>query len=180
MPSQIDPTKPTEGMASTADVRANFQAAKDEIEALQGGFGSGAQIGDFLYAFLPSANAIQLVSGASTDILQLDLSPGDWDVHGTVATSGTSGNISDILIWVDDVSGQLPINDVARFAVHELNFGTGGQSGVDTRTQIITGPVQILVSQQTTIYLSCQIAWSGGTVSVAGAIRARRMSLANT
>src|SRR5262245_40391839 len=37
MTSAIDPTKPTSGAALTADVRANFLAAKNEIEALQGG-----------------------------------------------------------------------------------------------------------------------------------------------
>ena len=35
MASSIDPTKPTTGTALTADVRQNFQDAKDEIEALQ-------------------------------------------------------------------------------------------------------------------------------------------------
>ena len=35
MTSAIDPTKPVGPVAQTADVRANFQAAKDEIEALQ-------------------------------------------------------------------------------------------------------------------------------------------------
>lgn len=32
--SNIDPTKPSEGQATTASVRANFQAAADEIDAL--------------------------------------------------------------------------------------------------------------------------------------------------
>jgi hypothetical protein len=35
MASAIDPTKPTTALAYTADVRANFAAAKTEIEALQ-------------------------------------------------------------------------------------------------------------------------------------------------
>lgn len=36
MPSNIDPTKPADGVASAkSDLRANLQAAKDEIEALQ-------------------------------------------------------------------------------------------------------------------------------------------------
>jgi cell division protein FtsB len=35
MTSAVDPTKPTAGAALTADVRSNFQAAHDEIEALQ-------------------------------------------------------------------------------------------------------------------------------------------------
>jgi hypothetical protein len=38
MTSQIDPTKPVDGVpASKADLRGNLQAAKDEIEALQAG-----------------------------------------------------------------------------------------------------------------------------------------------
>jgi len=38
MPSQIDPTKPVDGSpAVKADLRANLQSAKDEIEALQMG-----------------------------------------------------------------------------------------------------------------------------------------------
>lgn len=37
MASTIDPTKPETGLATTASVRANFQAAKTEIEALQSG-----------------------------------------------------------------------------------------------------------------------------------------------
>ncbi|MEW5709844.1 MAG: hypothetical protein AB1830_13215 [Pseudomonadota bacterium] len=37
MASNIDPNKPTSGNAKTADVRANFAAAKAEIEALQAG-----------------------------------------------------------------------------------------------------------------------------------------------
>jgi hypothetical protein len=41
MSSLIDPTKPTETRAFTADVRDNFAAAKAEIEALQQGAGNG-------------------------------------------------------------------------------------------------------------------------------------------
>jgi hypothetical protein len=37
MVSAIDPTKPTTTLAYTADVRANFAAAKSEIEQLQVG-----------------------------------------------------------------------------------------------------------------------------------------------
>jgi hypothetical protein len=40
--SQIDPTKPTEGQAFTADVRKNFQTAHDEIGSLQTGGSSNA------------------------------------------------------------------------------------------------------------------------------------------
>ena len=38
MVSYIDPTRPTEGKAYTADVRQNFDIAKSEIEYLQSGY----------------------------------------------------------------------------------------------------------------------------------------------
>jgi hypothetical protein len=40
MASAIDATKPTAQLAFTADMRANFQAAKDEIEELQAAIAS--------------------------------------------------------------------------------------------------------------------------------------------
>lgn len=42
--SAIDPTKPTTGEATTASVRDNFQAAKDEIEALDAGKANAAAL----------------------------------------------------------------------------------------------------------------------------------------
>lgn len=46
MVSNIDATKPTTAIAYTADVRANFAAAKLEIEELQGGLGNTINAGD--------------------------------------------------------------------------------------------------------------------------------------
>ena len=50
MPSNIDPSKPTAGQATTQSVRDNFQAAKDEIEALQPG--GGQSFADYLAGYL--------------------------------------------------------------------------------------------------------------------------------
>lgn len=54
MSSNIDPTKPGTGVAYTADVRANFLAAKNEIEALQ----SGKQVADDTLNALAALNAV--------------------------------------------------------------------------------------------------------------------------
>lgn len=57
MPSNIDPTQPPQGAATTAALRANFLAAKTEIEALQ------EQVGGFaLPAVGGTANAITLTN----------------------------------------------------------------------------------------------------------------------
>lgn len=52
MASNIDPNKPTSGQAKTADVRANFAAAKAEIEALQ----AGKQDADALLSAIAALN----------------------------------------------------------------------------------------------------------------------------
>ena len=56
MTSAIDPTKPTSGHAFTADVRANFGAAKSEIEALQE---SAALLQESIAALQESLAALQ-------------------------------------------------------------------------------------------------------------------------
>lgn len=69
MASNIDPTKPESGSAKTADVRANFDAAKSEIEALQEAVG-GKQASSALLAAiaaLDSSNGVlvQTAAGAA-------------------------------------------------------------------------------------------------------------------
>lgn len=78
MPSNIDPTKPTAGNALTSDVRANFQHAKTEIEALQEGTG--------------------LADGAVTDA-KIGVRTPDQSV---TAVTG-SGTLSQIINWFANI-----------------------------------------------------------------------------
>jgi hypothetical protein len=184
MTSAIDPTHPISGTSpgpTTAAVRANFAAAKSEIETLQAkaGITDGSdpgpgEVGEYLYARLPVANALALVSGVTRDLLTLALPPGDWDVQGTVATSGTSTTVSDMVVWINEASRTQP-DDLAQFRITEMNFGTGGQAGANARTQLMTGTTRMSSNQSVTVYLTTQITWGAGTVLVSGAIRARRM-----
>lgn len=66
MSSNIDPTKPTSGIAFTADVRANFQAAKNEIEAMQVVDSSGDFLGLTGKVFLTQAEYDALSPPVST------------------------------------------------------------------------------------------------------------------
>ncbi|KGM35703.1 hypothetical protein [Inquilinus limosus] len=84
MASNIDPTKPESGLATTASVRANFEAAKTEIEAIQpliGGamniLGSGASTSGSAAA---NATAIQAALNTGKPVY---IPPGDF-VHDTV------------------------------------------------------------------------------------------------
>ena len=177
MTSNIDPTLPAGAPKSyTVDVRDNFGYAKAEIEDLQARVTALEHVGEFGVWHLPTSNAVQLNSDVVRDVLTATLDQGDWDVQGALSTSGSSSNLSDIMVWVSTQSETLPAaDDLSRFFISEINFGTGGQSGVDTRTQLMTGIVRVEVTTPITIYLSCKITWGSGTVLAAGSIRARRL-----
>jgi len=94
MTSAIDPSKPSGPMAYTADVRANFQAAHDEITALQAGGEGGdylpltggtitadssfAAEGGALTIVAPSQDAILEFKGGSSSYYQIGYRQ-DWD-----------------------------------------------------------------------------------------------------
>jgi hypothetical protein len=59
MPSMIDVTKPQQGEAETADVRANFQVAANEISALQDTVDAAANTGT---QTIGSGVAVMLIS----------------------------------------------------------------------------------------------------------------------
>jgi hypothetical protein len=180
--STIDITIPEEGtMVASAEIRENFAAAASDIDNLahsmllgvtDGSEAQPGQIGERLYTTILTANATPLTTNSVTDVLSLTLPPGDWDVLGYLATSGTSADISEVMVWLNSQSTTLPPPDLsADFAVMMLNI----VNGMSTRTQLQTGPVRMLTGSATPIYLSCRLLWHSGTVSAAGSIRARRM-----
>src|SRR5262245_14634181 len=111
--SAIDPTKPTATQAFTADVRSNFLAAKNEIEALQSG------------SFLP------LAGGTLTGSLKFGTGATYAANTITMPTSQSltfnmGGNATNLI-----VSGQGGTGEVARFSAV-----SGGNNSFD-----VTGTV---------------------------------------
>lgn len=84
MTSNIDPTKPETGLATTQSVRDNFQAAKTEIEALQ--VNTAGPANALAYGFKASdAPATQAAAlQAALDVNgAVYVAPGDYDITGT-------------------------------------------------------------------------------------------------
>jgi hypothetical protein len=86
MPSAIDVTKPAEGEAYTADVRANFATAAAEISALQDAVGSTAS-GTMVLGTPPDAITISVGAGAPGPT-----TPG-FDQPGSQYTNITDGTL---------------------------------------------------------------------------------------
>lgn len=126
MASNIDETKPTSGTALTSDVRANFSAAKTEIEALQAFDGTT----------LPSTS-----NGEGASLIGIEDSAGNFtstDVEGALAetlsnlgsTATDDGTKGFHLVSIPPITGETGIenhafarNNVLRFIPYSLHAG---------------------------------------------------------
>lgn len=141
MASSIDPGKPTAGTALTADVRANFAAARAEIEALQNGTGisalafatltgtpttlAGYGILDALPAALKGAPSglAELDAGGRVPLSQLPAGmagalsyQGIWDAEANLPPlAGGSGEQGHYLVVA--VAGSTELDGIADWAV---------------------------------------------------------------
>lgn len=89
MASAIDPNQPPEGVATTAAVRANFLAAKNEIEALQAAEATTAALNEAtktVMVFVRNATGVTLnkgqavyISGATGQIAHINLAKADTE-----------------------------------------------------------------------------------------------------
>ena len=140
-------------------------------EALSG------ETGELALSVLPTSEAVSLTSGTVTDILGFTLQAGDWDVCGSLETSGTATQITDLDVWVSPYSATRPTPDqAATFAVSSFSFTASGNTGLNAGSQLMTGPARLLIDAATPVYLTVVVSWiKGGTVLASGALRARRM-----
>ena len=96
MTSNINPTYPQEGSATTASVRQNFYYAKQEIEALQSGGGFGPQTANTVLAGPTTGSA---VAPAFRALVDADLPGGVTGSGAVVKASGptvTGGSFTGI------------------------------------------------------------------------------------
>jgi len=117
MSSNIDPTKPETGFASTANVRANFAAAKAEIEALQAGVASGVDV-TFESATTDTDQGdgkiwLNNATPASATVLYIDdVSAGGVDINAwadALDDSTTTGARGLLIVTLDNTPSQYQI-----------------------------------------------------------------------
>ncbi|WP_156443213.1 hypothetical protein [Burkholderia sp. RF4-BP95] len=116
-----------------------------------------------------SASSVSMTSSTNTNITSISLTAGDWDVVGNVtysaAVGATPGNFN---TGISTTSAMLPASPNTT-VVNGVTFNAG-----TTYSQI--APIQrISVASTTTAYLVGISTFSGGTLSAAGYIRARRV-----
>ena len=113
-------------------------------------------IGEYLTA---TSGTVSLTSNVLTNIVSLNLTPGDWDVSGNVAFSTGSGNH---LLFGAGIGGVLDSVIAASFPSSALDIG------------LTTAVHRFNVTVPTVVWLVAEVAETGsGTAQ--GTIRARRM-----
>ena len=147
--------------ALTDQTAANTAALAAKAGVTDGSDATAGQIGEYLTA--SSSGTITPSTGDINNIATLPLTAGDWDVEGNVVFQPTAG-ISYAMCSVSGVSGVIgPVATRIPGAgsATQLRIGTGGSLRVSTAADM-------------TVYLTAQVAFSSGSMSVSGTIWARR------
>jgi hypothetical protein len=101
---------------------------------------------------------VSLTSAAVANVVSLSLPAGDWDVSGDVTFVSGGGTLNSVGCGIGGIG-----------VLVNATFPPGA-----TNQQLATAPRRYNVTAATTVWLVA-LAYFSGTVSVQGAIRARRM-----
>jgi hypothetical protein len=155
-------------MMHAQNVVDQLATVQDQIAASKQGVtdGSAAAAGD-IGEYLTASGSVGLSSTAYANVATVSLTAGDWDVSGSVqftAAGGATG--TNVLASVSTVSaaasGTLQEIPGAFPAGFIAVIGTGSAASLNT-----TAPVDV--------FLVARAVFSGGSVTAAGSVRARRM-----
>ncbi|WP_175813363.1 beta strand repeat-containing protein [Burkholderia contaminans] len=127
---------------------------------------NAGSMGEFVNSNFSSVN--MTTSGTAQNLTSISLTAGDWDVTG--AATYTSGSGATSTIWIAGVnttSATLP--SLGNY------FQSGGSITATGAATAIPPVTRINVSSTTTVYLVGEAIFSGGSVSAAGFLRARRV-----
>jgi hypothetical protein len=119
---------------------------------------AAGDIGEFLEA--TTTSSVSMTSSTPSDILTLNLGPGDWDVWGWVGVDFASGGSTAAATWgIDGIDTRVP---GGTFTTSLQISGWTGAHRYSTAAGL------------TTVALTVNASFSAGTADAVGIIRARR------
>jgi hypothetical protein len=132
---------------------------------------AAGSVGEFISSEIPSGSAVSLTSAVTANITSISLTPGDWEVWGTVVTNpGAGTTTSSINGAVHTVSATLPSLPNTG-AIARLNYA----SPASTLNSVPVGMSRFSIAVTTTFYLVTSITFAVSTMSAYGFIGARRV-----
>ena len=120
-------------------------------------------VGEYVSANGPVGSAVPLTTTATANVASISLSPGDWDVWGTIAFTG-SGTISAVNAWLSATSSTDP--------------GAPNSGAYVSASSLLCAPIGTIRagigSAATPFYLSTNATFTG-SISAYGFLAARRV-----
>jgi hypothetical protein len=167
----------TTAAAARSSINAAVSGANADITSLTGLTGvsplpgvvnasdaAAGKVGEFLSA--SSSSAVSLVNSTITSLVSLTLTPGDWDVSGSLALNTTDAAFTSVTVSLNTVTTAIQAFP-NRFQLCVA---------LTAVAQHFPVPVQrISVSANTTVYVVASIGFTSGSVTAQGYIRARRV-----
>jgi hypothetical protein len=155
---------------TTLSVVADFNPSAGV--ALRGAPTNSAAVAGFIGEYLTNnTNTVAMTSGVAITITSLSLSPGDWDVEGTLQFNPAGSTITQAATaGINLTNNTLPAAMTAGGVNQVIATSAAGFSHI-----LPTGSQRVSIAVTTTVYLVGYVVFSTSTMTGSGFIRARRM-----
>lgn len=129
-------------------------------------------VGEFISSNIVSGSAVSLTTGMITNVTNISLTAGDWDVYGLGATVAGAGTITtNFIVGISLTSATFDAISPNR-ARHQI---VDGNFSANANLAFPTGNCRINVGSTTTVYLVVRGDFSVSTLGAYGYIAARRV-----
>ena len=157
-----------QSIADRVNVIANTMQMRRGVT--DGAEAPAGQVGEFISVSVPIGSAITMGTYTSINVAQIDLSPGDWDVWGSVVFQPTATtSIQNVTAWISPTSATLPGGaEIEGYVSIRTQFIIG------THQVLAVGRVRVLNTTTRTMYLSALSGFTVSTMVAHGALFARR------
>jgi hypothetical protein len=160
---------PILGSASATSI--SFTSTSGIIGTTTNDNAAAGSVGEIISSEILIGSAVSATSNNPTNVTSISLTPGDWDVFGTVWTSMPGATTTNLSTWISTTSATSPTapNAGKRILCGQVAVAAGSAIGQSA------GYGRLSLSSTTTVYLSAVVVYTGGTGSLYGYIGARRV-----
>lgn len=146
----------------------NFTSTTGIIGATTNNNAAAGSVGEFISSVIPNASAVALTTSVIANITSISLTAGDWDVYANVFLSSSAQTMQLAYAWTSTVSATIPdASLIGNIQTNGVSLLAAVGPGIPT--------LRYSLSTTTTVYLSVDIVFTGGTGSGSGGIYARRI-----
>lgn len=151
------------------------QSVADRLEQVHSGESGGGepaagQVGEFKTVSLPVGSAVGLGPLAAASVTHLDLTPGDWEIWGTVVFQPAGSTTVNVLAaWINSVAAAVPGTlESEGYVSLRATFAVGQHQA------LAVGRVRLLNSVAQSMWLNVLAGFSISSMVAYGTLNARR------